>query len=41
MKPQRPQRNILRPLEVVSAHWSDTLTEYPLKDITDKIITCV
>ncbi len=29
MKPQRPQRNTLR-----------TLKEYPLKEITDKIISC-
>jgi len=29
MKPQRPQRNTLR-----------TLKEYPLKDITEKIISC-
>ena len=29
MKPQRPQRNALR-----------TLNEYPLKDITEKIISC-
>ncbi len=30
MKPQRPQRNTLR-----------TLKEYPLKEITEKIISCV
>ncbi len=36
MKPQIPQRNTLSPPEAGA-----TLKEYPFKDITEKIISCV
>ena len=36
MKPLRPQRNTLSPPEAGA-----TLNEYPFKDITNKIISCV